>query len=462
MPTDTLYALIKETLLEGNFHYLFPNILPRGVKSADLQIDQDFIDRVYLCLIELPVTMRTCYAYNFLCQKVQPNDQYINNEHFLYLYFKETKRYPIEYGIIYTFNKGSPDTLASKGTGKEDRSESIATCLTHSLIQMYQEPELECQMKIICDIPLKTRADSRYHSLIRSIIPRNNGDGINPYIIVDHLSFDNCAIVKSCLQRNIGTIDNIVDRYNFLKTHTKYYFEVVSDYYQKMFQVILEDKLLGDLSPALIAKVSVIIDDLYKEVDNLTLASKSLLLHPKEVQYYLLGFPIQLGFPSKPMFLSMLKEFNDSPVEYLNKIATYNRGIINQIMNDTFFQPRLSLRNTEDSLFEKFEDYSPQDVIPYLAGNSLYIFTRPELKTLLEKKKNFLTNEKLQDSFIDTLEIYQNHSNYLPNCKPLKIFYEELAEGKNLYKKTNDDRNEINERISELFVQFLSTGTVSY
>jgi hypothetical protein len=100
MPTDSLTQLIKEALTEGNLLNFFDN----HKEMPPIDINDDFYQRVFQCLVNLPVTDRTCIAYSFVCAKLKEN-QYLDGEHFLCAYAKATNTPPVLYGCIYVLRK---------------------------------------------------------------------------------------------------------------------------------------------------------------------------------------------------------------------------------------------------------------------------------------------------------------------------------------------------------------------
>jgi hypothetical protein len=455
MPTDSLTQLIKEALTEGNLLNFFDN----HKEMPPIDINDDFYQRVFQCLVNLPVTDRTCIAYSFVCAKLKEN-QYLDGEHFLCAYAKATNTPPVLYGCIYVLRKCKIDALK-----RDDSTSTIADILTPSMVLLHQDEDLMAKMRIISGLEPK-KVLSEHHSLMRYLSISYSSKRFDFYMLSDHLSYDNCTAVSNCFLKKSNhdeMLKSVKARLDHLKTSAPRYYEYINARYKISMISLINAKSFNKFNNEFIdCYISIV----YPDKVDANLTTKTLLMHPKEVQNYFLGYPIHMGVPSQAMYEKLLDEFSTDVETFYQKQVAHNQQRLNAIVQNPYYasfgENSIIQRNTENTLFEKFEEYSPSDVYPYVNGNNLYFFTREEFSTLIEKKKNFLTGEELPPHIQDYLLLMNKFFSFYPACKPLKQYYESLSKGENIVPvKDSLSTDEMANNLADLLINAVSGGGLS-
>lgn len=82
------------------------------------------------------------------------------------------------------------------------------------------------------------------------------------------------------------------------------------------------------------------------------------------------------------------------------------------------------ISNELNTLNENWKNYSPTDVVFFREGNKIFVFTRPEFKDIINRKKNYYTGSILSELFISKIEILNNFAKAynLPEGTYIEIF----------------------------------------
>jgi hypothetical protein len=209
--------------------------------------------------------------------------------------------------------------------------------------------------------------------------------------------FDKYPNIKTCYEPYIL-------RVNFLRENAPLYFQKMCD----NFQSLLAQLTLGDfekLDLNLLKITSKCFPTQFTSVDLKDEYTK-ITIYPLTVRAYLLGFPCYPKVPQKDEIDDALRRLSEMGIpEYVKSV----------LPKDSYDEKQIA--NTEDTLFEDPQSYSPMDRIDIQENGKIYRFTRPEFNKLLTDKTNFWTKCRLTYSDIYTLSLRVNM------CKTINLPY---------------------------------------
>lgn len=195
-----------------------------------------------------------------------------------------------------------------------------------------------------------------------------------------------------------------IERCNYVRIHAPLYFAKMCD----TFQGQLGQLTLNDFEKLDLDLLKITCQCFPTQFTSLDIDEKftKITIYPLTVRAYILGFPC---FPKIPQ-----KEEIDQALEKLSKLGVdeYVRQVLPQQVMD-----QEMIANTEDTLFEDPNLYSPLDRIDILENGKIYRFTRPEFAKLHQDKTNFWTKIKLSYADIYTISLR------LKICKELNLPY---------------------------------------
>jgi hypothetical protein len=146
-------------------------------------------------------------------------------------------------------------------------------------------------------------------------------------------------------------------------------------------------------------------------------------IYPIGVRTYILGLSC---FPKVPS-----KKTLDEALVTLSKMGVDD--YVNMILSKQVYENHSEdkIANTEDTLFEKPENYVSLDRFDLEENGKIYQFTRPEFKKLFTDKKNFWTKQSISYSDLYSLQIRIQLCKELnlPPSEPLKILIEKGCKG---------------------------------
>lgn len=105
----------------------------------------------------------------------------------------------------------------------------------------------------------------------------------------------------------------------------------------------------------------------------------------RELRNYLLGFPPEQVISTRNILVENIEEYAQLVRE---------RNIANSPRTN-YLGETLIYSNEENTLCQDVFSYSPQDILYFINGKHCFVFTRPEFQILIDKRKNFYTNEDL-------------------------------------------------------------------
>jgi len=183
-----------------------------------------------------------------------------------------------------------------------------------------------------------------------------------------------CLLYEVCIQHDYLELLNPEEHKHLIKKRLKY-LSVCAPLYLK--EVAL---------PYYKSKVNLSLFSSLELNQNLRISLSNL---PLEIYNYVLGLSLRE--------VGNLKFTLEEPLDdYVEKIKNRNMKLFPKFNQ---FGEELIYVNTENTLCQNVFSYSPEDIAYYINGKYCYFFTLPEFKTLIEKKKNFYTNEDIPTFF---------------------------------------------------------------
>ncbi len=198
-------------------------------------------------------------------------------------------------------------------------------------------------------------------------------------------------------------IDILIKRCKYLKYEADIYWNKIA---KNMYFGIVENKFLRNMNitkkqlEPLVEIFGDMISSDITEMPDLIFNLKN--LHMVD-QAYVLGFPIHKHIPSQEVINNAIEKLNDIGIDlYADMIEKFNKDSLNLIINP-ICNKNIPLANDEDALKENIFCYNNFDLVYNYTETHLYIFTRPEFKTLVEQNKNIWTNEPLKINVLNTV-----------------------------------------------------------
>lgn len=384
-------------------------------------------------LVSIEMNEYTQIAYKALCNKINPNDQYLSDSyHFL------TKK--PEYTLI-ALSYGADLDLPDRNT--PENKNPILAHVCDSVIKFYDNPELKRNTAlIISGIGNPSYIESKLNICFLS---RNF-----PYL--KNISKDkiNKALVESDwitkFRYNEDLVKFILERVTYLQQNAPIYYAHVA--YKEYYNVavrLYKEKLLSKLTREELNTFnnffSNIIDTKIFNYDDL---SFKISLLNNEIAGYLLGFPIHLMIPDDEQIQKMLKLLSELGIEKYVKVIKEYTSLTYTIPLPFKEKKEVHFSNETDVIMESIDNYVPFDIVAYQKGNYIYRFTRIEFDKLIESKKNPWTNEWLPESVLSTI-IARNKAAKKMNLPPPKTHFELLncLKKGTLFEDSNDENSNV-------------------
>lgn len=209
-----------------------------------------------------------------------------------------------------------------------------------------------------------------------------------------------------------------IKRCDFVRLNAPLYYSKLIDQYQTaLSQLTLDD--FEKLELGLLRITRLCFPTQFSTIDIQDKFFK-LTIYPLNVRAYILGFPCYPKLPQKEEIdQAMLKLEKLGIDEYVSQVLTKD-----QIAED-------KIANTEDTLFENPEHYSPMDRMDIEENGKVYRFTRPEFSKLYQDKSNFWTKTKLTYSDLHSIGLRINICKLLnlPSSDTLQLLIEKASKG---------------------------------
>lgn len=214
---------------------------------------------------------------------------------------------------------------------------------------------------------------------------------------------------------------NYIDRVDYIRTTAPiYYSKMLESYLAQLCNLTLKD--FEQLDFSLLQKTCHCFPQQFTDID-IPETYQRMCIYPLSVRAYLLGLSCYPKIPSKKKI--------DEALLLLSKIGI--EEYVNHILNSQEKEEICSdlIANTEDTLYEKPEDYLSMDRFNIEENGKIYQFTRPEFKKLYSDKRNFWTKQPLSYSDLYSLQlrIQITHTLILPSSDTYKVLLEKACKG---------------------------------
>jgi hypothetical protein len=112
----------------------------------------------------------------------------------------------------------------------------------------------------------------------------------------------------------------------------------------------------------------------------------------------------------------------ESKIPLLSNVGAYFKSIPRESFDNVVV-------NTENSFFEKIDEYLPFDVYSMTDGTFVWRFTRDEFASLIETKKNYYDGTPLSPNVLLSLQLRLKIASMLelPSCRPFVELYSSIV-----------------------------------
>jgi len=376
----------------------------------------------------------TKVAYKAVCEKILPNNQYLDDgSHFL-LKQKEYVIIAMYYGLdVYIFE-----------TTKIDCDVPLIISVCDILSPVSRTPEYLNNRKE--DVTVVKGANKNDDNLLLGYkahefnhISELTSEEINKNLV--------SADWLEKFRYNENLIKIIMKRLSYLHDNHINYYNFIYKFYQTVIKKLYKDKLITSISREELHSLDQLFPNIVdKRILSYDGLNYKLSLLGNDISAYVLGFPIQYMIPNEEQIHQLIKLLNEKGIEEYSKlICSYNGGFY-KIKLPFGMDENINLANNEDTLMENIDNYVAFDIVAYQKGNYIYRFTRPEFERLLESKKNHWTNELLPVSLLSTIESRIKTVKEL-GLPPSRTLYEMLKylETDNLFVATKPEQKDESE-----------------
>jgi hypothetical protein len=398
-----------------------------------------------------PVTSSMLVAYKAVCSAIPPCDQYLRDG-------------------VHILSKRPEYVCVAVGFGL--RMDRMATKTCETPLIHYVRDEME---KILRDV--------EYQHLIATIIDGTRlKDGTdaekdkvlsyaarNESTSKRYNSKENNLYLQSDWIEKLVHVESLVEhmkkRIDFLKKEAPlYYTAVVHKSYRTLFKELVEKKLIGKASRETLVELDSYFPDILDEnLFKYSPLAYTISQMPKEIEAYILGFPIDTMFPSEEqMIQGLLLLSNLGETEYAQKIRSLHAQsqMVCSPLGTHFMTKSSNKANDTDVLLEQIEDYYPYDVISYYRGDHVYRFVRTEFKQIIDTGKNPWTNELLPNSIIAAIKarIKAQNTINLPMCNTVADTFASIARGEYMVEKEQHSVSNTSDVLALLAASIMLAG----
>ena len=377
--------------------------------SVFLALQKNFFthEKLLSWLVTEDVTPLTKIAYKAVCEKINPNNQYLDDD---YHFLKKKPDYaPIAIG--YGLNVNLIDMKNS--------SEDIPIIL--SITDVMDKYNKNSEDRKFCSLLLKGDGDKQY---LKSKLILCYKSRVFPHLNITANEINEALVSSDWFDKfryNDKLAKFIIERILNLQILPIYYAEVVCKSYRDVIVKLNKDKLFTQLTQKELSIIDSffpgIIDRRILKYDEL---SYKISVLSNDIAGYVLGFPIQNMIPNDEQIhiaINYLSSYG------MDKYAKFIRDYVESTYLPTspFHSNKHIYSNDEDVMLEDPNDYVPFDIVSYRSGDHIFRFTRPEFPQLSKSKKNPWTNEWLPPTILSTIISRSQASKELglPPSRPL-------------------------------------------
>ena len=417
---DSTYNRVKQTILHGSLYEAFYN------KFIDL------FDVLKYLLSDKPENesqrKKMCIAYRIVC--IFLKEQIIDSNHFICLTENE------DYISIYSLSFNN--YFNNKINKDYDMNIEITRKIQNIFPKLIKETEYSRFFYVLCDIVTNFKDDEieivAFTRNIKSLININKGyvhflnsDYLLPLEDISHIYAESLGFRCNHLY-NIAPLYWKYVGYKLYLPFVEKCYPKAQNFTKDMIEIY--SKCFPNLYPdSIINRSEVVIS-----ISNLD----------KEIQAYILGFPIHKYMPSDYNLNKALDKLQELGVD----------GYCSIVNSSDIISSDIKISNTENVHFEKIDEFVDFDVVSYYTDNEdsdgkhLFRFTRPEFKNILKDKKNFYTGEFLPFFVIEKIKSRFNIANEynLPKSKTLNDLLNDIenlsVESEDYDEEEEDDEDE--------------------
>lgn len=359
------------------------------------------------------VSHNTMIAYKAVCKNSPPQQQYVEDDFFILK--TNSEEYIAIYMLIYR-DKYLQDL-------SNDVKLKIAQKTSKILQKLYEPNEQIKHIHLICgtgQLQLNDISPEGKYTLdmktAKLIVKARSEIYINSFMrciytnlkILDKYKklFIECDYYPLLNTHKYSDLEHdILEHCETVKTKHKHYWENVAMPYWKLIITDNVDTHKPTMPKKTLNKYNILFPDLFG--DNFAKMSDLLYnikLLPKNLQCYILGFPIHHYNPNIEQIqecLSLLEK--NGKEKYIEKIQEKNITYLDsmdQVITNSACQTDINVGNEENTLYEKIQSYNIFDIICYYTDKHKYYLTRPEFNNIIETGKNPYTNTEIPDTVL--------------------------------------------------------------
>ena len=353
-------------------------------------------------LTKVKVTKTTIIVYRIVSVVIEPDKQYLSNgEHFLLNHHDYIPcAVKVDLGMDAPIKKNSHDQMYL-----------VLSRYKSDIEKLYKKQEKFLDF-IFSSMASPEFVELNIHHLykLHETLERHM-EFVTPSEHIDHLLEVDWPIkLSDCPE----SITKLIERVEYLrKEFHEYYQEAASIDYTSTVREWFEENKLVFIENDLLMKLYTYFPGVFpEEILELPEFGQRILLYSPDIRNYLLGFPIHIMTPSKQQVISKVKLLVElGPEEYVKRLKCDHRTCGLTVSEN------IKYANDTDALLIEVEEYSPFDVVPFIRGEHIYRFVRPEFGDIKKKGRNPWTNEELPDA------IYFEVDKRIQLAKKLKLPY---------------------------------------
>jgi hypothetical protein len=366
------------------------------IGSVFLALEDNFftVESLLQWLTTVPMTERTQIAYKAVCLKISPNKQYMNDSYHFLTKKPEYTSIAVGFGLVTDLpdqnipNSNNP-IIAHICDAIITINNDAALRRFYILILAGQGSASYIQSK------MATCFRARNFPHLRNVSPQQLNVGLV------------AADWTNKLRYNENLAQLVLRRVAELQTNAPlYYAGVAYKSYHKVAVKLNKEKLLTQLTRDELITFNTFFPDIIdKKVLNYSDLGYKIALLGNDIAGYVLGFPIHIMIPNDDQIHNAIQILTEEgPDKYSERIKAYVTMTYTPILP---FQQEGSVsyvNETDITLTEEINNYSPFDIVAYQNGPHMYRFTRVEFSKMVETKKNPWTNEWLPPTILSTIK----------------------------------------------------------
>lgn len=365
------------------------------------------VEEILCVLAKLPASILTLGIYRYICTLTDLH--YVEGKHFLWI--------RPEYWIIFDrmqMDSSIPDTKGGNNPLYARLTDLNTVCSISISNGIFYESDDE---SVMSDDDLQI-IEPEYHTPAKITEYPNSLKEVRAYALSIYPPKNShifCQIAMDYLQEvcEIRHASAMIKRVYSLSEQAPTYLEAIKKDYELAFKNLMQNGILCYASSNMILKISKyfpkVIPEEIAKFDTLT--RRICLMQPIYMNY----------------FLGLNPEFTYTTTEICEIASKLNENTDSFLLS--LNNKKISV-NDEDVLAESITSYFPCDIVTLRTNSKVYCFSRREVESLIQSKKNHWTNEILSECFQRFLSSYYEFTLLFPPCKTMREHYKEILEKK--------------------------------